>query len=301
MSEPLAVIVAVHYAPEISGGVPRILIAEDFLRRAGFRVLIVTPQPIARGCRGGEILRVPAWRFPRPAAAPGSAAETDAIQRLPTALKQWVKGAAFFPDAFCWWARCAGRKAVRRLRSAPPDLVLTSSPQESSHAIGLRLKQEFGCRWVADFRDGWTFEPHRADAGWPLRRTLERRAERKIVEAADFVTAATRPIAEDFQARFPSLAGRVHFLPTGFAEFLPPGESRDPEVFRMVYTGRFSLSHLSRGSAFFLKGCGGRWPPTRPFAQIPPRRGRRSFAAGTRRAEVLACGRPHRRGRRAAL
>ena len=71
MNEPLAVIVAVHYCPEISGGVPRILIAEDFLRRAGFRVLIVTPQPIARGNRGGEILHVPAWRFPRPAPVPG--------------------------------------------------------------------------------------------------------------------------------------------------------------------------------------------------------------------------------------
>ena len=140
------------------------------------------------------------------------------------------------------------------LRSAPPDLVLTSSPQESSHGIGLRLKTEFGCRWVADFRDGWTFEPHRSDARWPLRRTLELRAERKVIEGADFVTAATRPIAEDFRARFPDCNGRVHFLPTGFEEFLSPGENRDPEVFRMVYTGRFSLSHLSRGIDVFLEG-----------------------------------------------
>ena len=132
--------------------------------------------------------------------------------------------------------------------------MLTSSPQESSHSVGLQLKKEFGCRWVADFRDGWTFEPHRPDALWPLRRTLELRAERRVLEGADFVTAATRPIAEDFQARFPGRGGRIHFLPAGFEEFLPPGENPDAELFRMVYTGRLSLSHLSRGIDVFLEG-----------------------------------------------
>ena len=65
VSGPSAIIVAVHYRPEVSGGVPRILIAEDFLVRAGFRVTIVTPQPIERGCRGAEIFRVARPRIPR--------------------------------------------------------------------------------------------------------------------------------------------------------------------------------------------------------------------------------------------
>ena len=143
MNEPLAVIVAVHYCPEISGGVPRILIAEDYLRRAGFRVLIVTPQPIEKGCRGGEILRVPAWRFPHSVPAPNSAPRTDVIQRLPAELKQWVKGAAFFPDAFCWWAGAPGREAVRNLRRA-------AGPRADQFAAGVfaldRLAIEAGVR-----------------------------------------------------------------------------------------------------------------------------------------------------------
>ena len=192
-------------------------------------------------------------------------AKKDAIQRLPSGLKQWVKGVAFFPDAFCWWARRAGREAVRACRGAPPDLVLTSSPQESSHGVGFRLKKQFGCCWVADFRDGWTFEPHRSDACWPLRRALELRAERKVLESANFITAATRPIAEDFDARFPCRGGRIQFLPTGFEEFLPAAEDRDLDVFRMVYMGRFSLSDLSRGIDVFLEGLRRAMAASEPF------------------------------------
>jgi hypothetical protein len=248
VNKPYALIVAVHYRPEISGGVPRILIAEDFLVRAGFRVGIVTPQQIDSGCRGGEIIRVHA---PRYLAVGGS---RSASPRPAPSWKRLIKRVAFIPDTFCYWALRAARQAIRAARDATPDLVITSSPQESSHWVGWRLQKLFGCRWVADFRDGWTFEPHRPEVLLPFRRMIERRMERRVVEHADWITAATRPIAEDFQDRFPRRSERVHFLPTGFEQSPLTPEGQDDRLFRLIYTGRFGLSQKARTPDVFLDG-----------------------------------------------
>ena len=69
----------------------------------------------------------------------------------------------------------------------------------------------------------------------------------------------------------------------------------------MVYTGRLSLSHLSRGIDVFLEGM------RRAMAANEAFRGRfrlvlvGDLAGGARDPEVLARGRPHRRDGRAAL
>ena len=250
--KPYALIVAVHYRPEISGGVPRILITEDFLVRAGFRVAILTPQPIEQGCRGAEIHRLsaPAYLSVGAGNGDGSHATRPALRFC----KRWMKHCAFVPDTYAYWAMRAARRAVRSYRQAPPDLVITSSPQESSHWVGWQLKKQFGCRWIADFRDGWTFEPHRAEAALPLRRWIEGCMERLVLEHADGITAATRPIAEDFQQRFPHRAEQIHFLPTGFEETAIAPQGKDDALFRLVYAGRFGLSQQTRTPGVFLDG-----------------------------------------------
>ncbi len=78
--------------------------------------------------------------------------------------------------------------------------------------------------------------------------------ERSVVERADWITAATRPLAQDFRARFPRRADRVHFLPTGFAEFPLVPEPQSEDVFRLVYTGRFGLSRKVQTPVRFLAG-----------------------------------------------
>lgn len=238
-------LVAFHYPPEISGGSPRLLSMEDFLVRAGCRVVVLTPQSADHGYRGGEILHVPlpAYLRPRPAGA------RDAV-RGPGSLVRTFRGLArkwlLVPDLYVPWSLRATRAAVTAHRQQPFDLVVTSSPQESVHAIGRRLKRQFGCRWLADFRDGWTFEPLRAEAHLPLRRGVEIMMERSVLTGADWITAATRPIAADFRERFPTRSGEIHYLPSGFERFRSDGQATAGPVFRMVYTGGFGLAQKSR-------------------------------------------------------
>src|SRR4051794_10218192 len=87
--------------------------------------------------------------------------------------------------------------AVRRLlANGAYDCVITSSPPESSHLIGLLLGSERPA-WLADFRDGWTFEPYRPPFPTDLQRRLDLSLERRVVRSAEIAVGATQPIAED--------------------------------------------------------------------------------------------------------
>jgi glycosyltransferase involved in cell wall biosynthesis len=81
------------------------------------------------------------------------------------------------------------------------DAVITTSPPPSAHLVGLALHAR-GLPWVADFRDGWTFESDRP--AWPLgaQRALDVGLEDAVARSADALVAVTEPIAADLRARF---------------------------------------------------------------------------------------------------
>ena len=125
------------------------------------------------------------------------------------------------PDAFLLsWAPLALAAAWRALRRRPVDCVVTSSPNDSTHLVGLLLKRAFGHVWIADLRDGWTFERFLPDFPTRSQRALNRALERRGLLAADAVTAATRPIADDLNAR---LGLRVEHVPNAWDPDLDPG------------------------------------------------------------------------------
>jgi glycosyltransferase involved in cell wall biosynthesis len=141
------------------------------------------------------------------------------------------------------WLPFALPRAIALARRTRFDCVLTTSPPPSAHFIGLMLKRFVGA-WIADFRDGWTFDASRPE--WPLRlqRALDRALERTVVTRATSVVAVTRPIAEDFGARFGVAASVVTngFDPEQSDVEAPPerstGTDLSPDRHSLVYTGR---------------------------------------------------------------
>ena len=72
----------------------------------------------------------------------------------------------FVPDvASATWLPFALPRALALARREQFDCVITSSPPQSTHLVGLALARR-GLPWIAELRDGWTFEPPRAR--WPL-------------------------------------------------------------------------------------------------------------------------------------
>ena len=144
----------------------------------------------------------------------------------------------------------AARELTRRER---PDCVITTSPPQSAHLLGLRLARQ-GIPWIAEFRDGWRFERPRGD--WPFRaqRALDGRLERAVVRRADAVVAVTRPIAEDLERRF----GRpVALITNGFDPDDVDGVGAGTDS--LLDVGRFSIVHT--GSMGFTGGT------TRPLVE----------------------------------
>src|SRR5262249_5399762 len=110
------------------------------------------------------------------------------------------------------WTPTAFFAVRRHLAQHPVDCLVTSGPPDSTHLIGLLL----GSRrppWLADFRDGWCFEPLREPFPTRFQRALDVCPEHRAARPADVVVGATRPIAEDLKKR---LRARAAYVPNGF-------------------------------------------------------------------------------------
>lgn len=133
--------------------------------------------------------------------------------------------------------------AVRRLLAHRRyDCVITSSPPESSHLIGLLLGSGRPA-WIADFRDGWTFEPYRPPFPTGFQRRLDLSIERRVVRSAEVAVGATKPIADDLSRRFGAFAACVSnaWDPDSFVQPTEAGVRPDDGRVTLVYTGTLSV------------------------------------------------------------
>jgi glycosyltransferase involved in cell wall biosynthesis len=149
------------------------------------------------------------------------------------------------PDlALIGWLPSALPRALL-LRPNRFDCVITSSPPQSAHLIGLALRGR-GIRWIAELRDGWTFDPPRR--AWPtsLQRRLDVALERRVVKSADAVVGVTEPIAADVRDRFGVNAA---VITNGFdPEEAAAGGTEvllDRDRHSLVYTGRLAVAGRS--------------------------------------------------------
>ncbi len=138
------------------------------------------------------------------------------------------------------WLPFARSRALRLARQRPFDCVITTSPPESAHAVGLALRRR-GVPWVADVRDGWTFESLRPEYPTAAQRRLDERLERRWLGGADAVVCVSEPAAADLRRRE---IATPRLVPNGWdPESAPEAVSStgllDPYRRSIVYTGRF--------------------------------------------------------------
>jgi glycosyltransferase involved in cell wall biosynthesis len=190
--------------PTIMSAARRAAGLTKYLARLGHRVTVLTSvmwgsggvPEAARTIRTRDLLATRLnWRRSNVAALKGEAAGPAAM--APSAVAAWA-----VPDLqLAGWITFALPIALRLQRSERFDCVITTSPPHSSHLIGLALQLR-GMPWVADFRDGWTFESQRPPWALPSLDVLNRNLEHLVVSRADVVCAVTDPIANDLGARF---------------------------------------------------------------------------------------------------
>ena len=243
MSSRLLVI-TYHYPPVPSVGSNRWLSMTKYLRRAGFEVEIVTTA--AFGSLAGDDERIhraydlvaARWlrsTLRRPPLPQRGEAPVEDIPPPAIVTKLIV------PDhCAVTWLPAASALVRRLLAEKEFDCIVSTSPFESAHLIPLLV----GARrpaWVADLRDGWTFDSWRQAFPTRAQRHLDRSLERRVAATADQMTCAHRPVSDDLHRR---LGVEAEYVPNGWDPELA-GESEgaltldlDPERKLLVYTGK---------------------------------------------------------------
>lgn len=221
-----------------------------YLARRGNRVTVLTSLAAGRG----EI--VGAWRLVRTRDVLSSRLNwrsehfhsIQGRQQAPASRSSALESIVVPDLALIGWLPFALPRAVALARESHFDCVITTSPPPAAHLIGLALRRA-GLPWIADLRDGWTFDPPRPR--WPtgMQDAADHAMERAALARADRIVAVTAPIADDLGKR---LGLEAAIITNGF----------DPEEYGadvtlvdgLLTSGRHSLVHTGRA------GVSGRSP-----------------------------------------
>ena len=231
--------VAYFYPPSRDTGMLRSQSMVKWLRQLGHEVTVLTTT--AYGDDGAEdVVRtadVQSWRARRQGRdSIGAMFDSPTYSGRPHPLSK-----VLVPEALvAAWLPFARSRALALARLRSFDCVVTSSPPESAHAIGMALHRR-GIPWLADVRDGWTFEPLRPEYPTAFQRRLDEWLERRWLSAADAVVCVAAPAVEDLRRR--GIADPLLITNGWDAEVAPePGPPTgllDPDRVSLVYTGRF--------------------------------------------------------------
>jgi glycosyltransferase involved in cell wall biosynthesis len=146
------------------------------------------------------------------------------------------------PDAYLLsWNPWAGRTVRRLMRDRRFDCLITSGPPESTHLLGLSRASR-RVAWIADFRDGWMFDPLRGPFPTAPQRALAGWLERRVVTHADAVVGVTRPIVEDLRSRLGVAAQLIYngWDPDAATDAAPASGFVDTRKVTFLHTGTVS-------------------------------------------------------------
>ncbi|MBU3681857.1 MAG: glycosyltransferase family 4 protein, partial [Flavobacterium sp.] len=137
------------------------------------------------------------------------------------------------PDARKFWVNPSVQYLKKYIQENNIDTIVTSGPPHSLHLIGLKLKQELGVKWFADFRDPWTtIGYHKALKLLPWAQRKHKRLEQQVLQMADAIIVTSATTKTEFEA----LTSRpIEVITNGYDIVTEPSLQLD---------AKFSLAHI---------------------------------------------------------
>ena len=204
------------------GGVQRWLKMVKYIRQYGWEPIIFTakdaevslsdPALLSEIPENVETHRVPIWepfglykkllgKGKGEKIQPGLLAESDKAG-WKNELGLWVRGNVFIPDAKMFWIKPSVKYLSNYLKTNKVDAIISSGPPHSTHMIAKKLKRKFNIKWLADFRDPWTFVDYYDQlkiSDWADKR--HRALEKSVLAEADKTITVTWNWADDFNKK----------------------------------------------------------------------------------------------------
>lgn len=163
---------------------------------------------------------------------------------IPAAKKQsfvekmmlWVRGNLFIPDARKFWVNPSVQYLKKYIQENNIDTIVTSGPPHSLHLIGLKLKQELGVKWFADFRDPWTtIGYHKALKLSSYSDKKHKALEHQVLNTADTIIVTSKTTKTEFQA----ITNKpIEVITNGYDVENVPKQTLD-EKFTLAHIGSF--------------------------------------------------------------
>lgn len=156
------------------------------------------------------------------------------------ATTAWFDRFFFVPDLLLTWVPSAYLAGYKIIEQEEISAVMTVSPPESVHLVGLLLEHTTGVKWVTDFEDLWTTKKIVYRPPTPLHDGLCRRMERAIYETADHIIANTETNREVYVNRFGIPEEKITVVTLGYdpCELVGlPQDNKAGDGFKIGYMG----------------------------------------------------------------
>ncbi|MDC0304900.1 hypothetical protein OAL57_00405 [bacterium] len=146
------------------------------------------------------------------------------------------------PDQDIFWAVGAIIKAITVNKKEHPSAVLSTSPNQSVHLVGLFLKKFYGIHWVVEFRDPWTMNPFVSRRTNKVLDYLDNYLEEIVVKNADRINVTSAEYKNEFLEKYSFLeSNQIVNIPNGY----------DPEDFEKKNTGENKLLTITHSGDFY--------------------------------------------------
>ncbi len=148
-------------------------------------------------------------------------------------LSKWLRANLFIPDPKANWVSPVVSKASKLIGDEKFDAIFTNGTPHSVHLAGLRLKQNFGIPWIADFRDPWTNMDYFDKL--PLSKSSlkkHRKLESLVLSNADIALTVSQQWKKDFQHLG---AKRAECITNGFDKYI--AQSSEADEFLISHVG----------------------------------------------------------------
>ena len=143
------------------------------------------------------------------------------------------------------------------------DILFSTSDPWSSAVMANRISYGMNLPWVADFRDPWTLCDTRFSKKGKVAQRVDERAERKIIENANFVTFTSTATEEKYLDYYPVLKGKSTTIRNSFDVEITDVSVEDIEKKNkliLLFLGRFRALSTAESIIKLLVHLKGNYP-----------------------------------------
>lgn len=152
-------------------------------------------------------------------------------------LMVYIRSNLFIPDARAWWIKPSSKFLLKNWDAINADIVVSTGPPHSMHLIALALKKRLNVKWVADYRDPWTFIDFAEDLNMSdAVINKHKKLEKEVFHHADKVVTVSQTWAKELERLYQKEVVLIH---NGYdpADFQSLENKEKGEKLKLIHIG----------------------------------------------------------------